>query len=638
MARIRIPLSGMYSPVEPYDPVTASGKFKLLQNWEVNNGVLRLVNGWDLAPNSRTGTSSVQLFIYPFEGNNQAGPDYNDYYILYTALTGTNTFNLYSWFSQNGAVNDIGAVSTQGMAVYVPVGGWREYIVVCTNGGSWAYKLSADSLRELGVDAPGTPPSGTPGTGTGLTGTYSLVCTRVNTDGNESNPSTASGDVAPSNQDIVWTLPGEGSAEEYAKYPYLRLYRTVAGGSAYLYLTQIANTAATQTTYTDSIADIALGDEAEYDNDPPPNSVDDMVCSPNRIYLLQNNKVYASKFHSDTGNPNIDAYPSDWAVSVVGGGPYWREPAYAIKLLGERLFVFTGVHVAEISGAIGVNPQVNKVHDFGIVSTGSVCNVSQTKAHPEMVAMMCSDKRIRIWDGQSQPVDISEDVAYLLSNYFYYAVGTPTRILHDPVNDRIIVQLNRVRDNSTGRMLIYNFGSGWSISDHEFYQIVWNPVKQCINAMTTATNEFYELTGFTDPDGDYFTTQVAEWFPIRFGEKAVYVARVGFRVKAQPIVSGIPPMLKIEWAVNGSTLTETKWVDLSKDALANAFTGQHLTVPVYIPINQNVTDVTLRVTACANSATVNGMEIYDVWADVETGEDVHEKGSKQLDKGALAGS
>jgi hypothetical protein len=118
-----------------------------------------------------------------------------------------------------------------------------------------------------------TAPSDTPGvgtTGTGLTGTYSVKFTYVRKVGSsvahESNPSTASADQALSNQSL--SITGLTASTD-SQVTHKRIYRTVAGGSTYLYDQEVTNAT---TTATSSQADTALGTEVETNNDVPPDA------------------------------------------------------------------------------------------------------------------------------------------------------------------------------------------------------------------------------------------------------------------------------------------------------------------------------------------------------------------------------
>lgn len=629
MSRVRIPFTGLYRPVNDFSPEQASGKFKELRNWEVRDGVLKLIDGVQAEPYTITGTTFLYNF-FPYEGDNVSWQD--NYYALFVKATGTNTNDLVSWENVSGTTTTYSGWTASGSLIRG--GAFGDELIVGVHSGLFAVDVITDSFRELGVAAPSVTPSGTTGSGNGLTGVYSLVYTKINADGHEGNPSTQSNDVSVTDADIEWTVGGAGSTTELALYPYLRLYRTVAGGSAYLYLTQISNTSSTQTTYTDSTPDISLGDEAEYDNDAPGN-VDDFLCTPNRIYLLHENKIYASKFDKDTSEPNIDAFPSAWNVYVKGGGAYFHTKCWSIEMIGGKLIALSGVHISLIAGDFGVNPTVVPLFEYGIMGPLACIHVKATAKHPEGLVMYCTDQKIRFWDGENAPQVISEDISDLLDGMFWYVTTPYPQVTYEETNDRLIVILPDIPSAYAGQTgcqgLVYNWGSSWSVVDWSFPWIVYNDVKRITNAIKATDSTIYYLTGYKNGN-TFYTTQTVEWWPIWFGEKAHYVQRLGLRVKAQPIVNYVPPTLTVYWGTNGEPPdTNYKVYDLSSDALAQG--TQRKAVTLWIPINRFCTDVTLKVVPTANTASIaSGCEIYDLFMDVSEAEDAHDQGMKRSDR------
>ncbi|HYE89538.1 MAG TPA: hypothetical protein VEA38_00905 [Terriglobales bacterium] len=130
-------------------------------------------------------------------------------------------------------------------------------------------KDDGTNTRKWGIAAPtATPSVGT--TGTGLTGVYSVKYTYARVVGSavahESNPSPASANQTLTNQNL--SISGLTASSD-PQVTHVRIYRTVAGGSEYLFDQQIANGT---TTATSSQADTALGDAVETDNDVPPDA------------------------------------------------------------------------------------------------------------------------------------------------------------------------------------------------------------------------------------------------------------------------------------------------------------------------------------------------------------------------------
>jgi hypothetical protein len=126
-----------------------------------------------------------------------------------------------------------------------------------------------DGAVSWGSAAPTATPVVAAGAAGSLTGEYSIRYTyaRLTSSGAvayETNPSPVSNSVTLSSQ--VLSLSGLTASTD-PQITHLRVYRTVAGATAYLFDQNIANGT---TTGTSSQADTALGDEVETDNDPPP--------------------------------------------------------------------------------------------------------------------------------------------------------------------------------------------------------------------------------------------------------------------------------------------------------------------------------------------------------------------------------
>lgn len=122
------------------------------------------------------------------------------------------------------------------------------------------------TLRTWGIAAPTTTPVAVAGTGT-LTGTFRARYSYIRKVGtglaHESNPSPASAAVVLAAQGL--DIPVVASSD--AQVTQIRVYRTAAGGTAYLFDQDVANTTAT---ITSTQADTALGAAVETNNDAPP--------------------------------------------------------------------------------------------------------------------------------------------------------------------------------------------------------------------------------------------------------------------------------------------------------------------------------------------------------------------------------
>lgn len=128
-------------------------------------------------------------------------------------------------------------------------------------------RLGAD-LGLWGITAPTSTPGASLNSGGALTGTYSIKFTYVRKSGDtlvhESNPSVKSDDVALTADDLDYSVLG--SLE--AGVTHIRIYRTLAGGSTYLFEVEIPN-AAGANTGTLATIDGGLGALVSEDNNRP---------------------------------------------------------------------------------------------------------------------------------------------------------------------------------------------------------------------------------------------------------------------------------------------------------------------------------------------------------------------------------
>lgn len=159
------------------------------------------------------------------------------------------------------------------------------------NGGVIPYKWNGTAWTRHGVYPPTTTATVASQAVGALTGDYRYKVTFVNSQAVES-------DVSP----VTTTFPAAGATLRVSNIPTAPqsygigsryLYRTVAGGSVFKRLTEIADN--TTTTYDDVIADAALGTNAPSDNGVPPKY---------SVVLYHQNRL----FMNDPENPNLVVY------------------------------------------------------------------------------------------------------------------------------------------------------------------------------------------------------------------------------------------------------------------------------------------------------------------------------------------
>lgn len=201
-------------------------------------------------------------------------------------------------------------------------------------------RITGATVAEWGSDSPTVAPTVAAGSLTGLTGAFNAKYTWCRKEDSavvwESNPSPAgSGAITLANKSlkITWTAPTD------SQITHVRIYRTSAGGSLYLWDQDIA---IGTTTVDSDTADTDLGTEASWVNHgrPPLGTV---VLGPNfngYAFILKDNRLYYSL-------PNQQEYwPDTYYIEVSSPG----FPCVAGGFLDGQLFVATAVEIFSISG------------------------------------------------------------------------------------------------------------------------------------------------------------------------------------------------------------------------------------------------------------------------------------------------
>ncbi len=150
-------------------------------------------------------------------------------------------------------------------------------------------RIEGSDVYEWGIEPPSTPTVGV-GTGTGLTGSYRVRITYARlvngTVVSESNPSSASSAQSLSNQQLSVTW----AASSDPQVTHVRIYRTNAGGTTYLF---DQNVAVANLSEDSSKADTALGSEVLTTHTRPP--VGQFVFGPSFngiVFIIKDNLLY----------------------------------------------------------------------------------------------------------------------------------------------------------------------------------------------------------------------------------------------------------------------------------------------------------------------------------------------------------
>lgn len=160
---------------------------------------------------------------------------------------------------------------------------------------------SAVKVRQLGVNPPTVALTSAAGAAGLLTGNYYWKYTFVNADEVESNPGPASTVLALTSDVASLTVPVDASAGNTTAKR--RIYRTVAGGSVYKYVAEIADNATTS--YTDSTTDAALGSLMLDNNNIPPAVCTMLYQFTSYVFYVDGYDMWFSKAGAPDQVPNI---------------------------------------------------------------------------------------------------------------------------------------------------------------------------------------------------------------------------------------------------------------------------------------------------------------------------------------------
>lgn len=344
------PVRGLYHPYRSFNPGSASGYANECMVMRIRNNVLSIMEG-----NVAINASALAAEVYAI--TSYQSPTKKDLVLVIGN-------SIYYIDQTGGAVNGpnlVGAMTTTPTERVCVARFRNRYLFGLVNsGGLYWYDPENRTMRKAGPTVPGTVATGAVGVG-GLTGNYKLVYTFVNDQGHEGNPSTASAIVAPAGQNITWTVTAGPTGTSSR-----RLYRTVASGDTYLFLTEISDNVTL--TYADNVADAALGDEVDDDNTDPPSAIRQITVSRTRVYLLDADglTVWASKIDATTGLPNWEAYPSKLSLDMAFSGG--EDKGKAIMFASGDVYVFGGLKTARIVGDVASGVAVEQALDEGIFS------------------------------------------------------------------------------------------------------------------------------------------------------------------------------------------------------------------------------------------------------------------------------
>lgn len=598
--QLNIPFSGLHLPLGTFDPQLANGKLSTCDNWIVRQDSIYLAPG---RATTYSGVGYPPLMMYPYVNVSKQAC------ILWAAAASASTTVLYSYnlsTTNNSTIATLDAAAA--LTNRFPVTRFKNKILFSPTGkGLWWFDPVAGTARAAGVTAPTSgsgDPTGAAGAAGVLTGTYKLVYTYVNDQGHESNPSDPSAGVTVTAKKIDWSGIDVGPTGTSAR----KLYRTVANGEIYLHVATISDN--TTTTYTDNIPDTELGPEVETNHTTPPATIRQIVEHTNRVWLIDYSDgvtLHACKADPITGDPDWEHYPHTIKVPASGG----LDQCYAAWSLNNLLYIATLNRIFVFDGDPSIGFEIRRVFDYGIFGPFSWEMVKGG------VVFFTMSRKIMLWNGTDPPEEISTpDVGSVLTGVAIASEPSHATFTYDDSLNQIWFSYATTTSQPNVSALVYDLKSkAWSKVDNAVAILMyhdWDRVVYGSNGNTLVSLTTYKL------GSSYYTTQSFTTYPLILSySKKLYIARVGITAKALPISSNVPPMLKVEYALNGSNDWISNWIDLTRDYLGVGNSGV-IGVLGYVPVFQNARSIALRISPPPNAASVtSGSVVYDIFAEVD---------------------
>ena len=571
-ATVDLPIRGVYRPQgDIKNPLESQGFFHSLEGWKIQEGVLRLTEGEEkYDKQTHTASSSIRWIA-----------DYSNsfYYITGKELrkiTSTKESKLFDAFLSTSSTSRLSSVFFRG----------RFLIADQKDGLRWL-DPSQDTYRTVGVPAPQSAPSLAEGVAGALTGTYKYVVTFVDDQGFEGNPSPFSSISVTEKKISLTGIPVGGTGISKR-----RIYRTISEGEDFLYLTELSDNSTT--TYTDNAEDFTLGNPVQYDNDTPPSAIRQIFNTAQRVYLVDDDgrTLWASKIDPFTATPAWESFPPHLSHKL----PFdtTKNPAQAGFELGSFVYVASQESIYRILGDPGTGIVVKKALEEGFFGRFSFVLFS------DKVAFVNQEKKLMLWDGDSAPIDIGKGVQTFLNQM----EGDETALIYDEKAEVIRVYFKTEKKRGCVRVHL-GTGIAWDApsSTHIPLYVGGLTYSTVPGSTTILVEEGYRL------EGSRRTVQAAEWHSFTpFPGKDVYMGRLKIELEGLPIVSYIPPMLRIGVAFNDSSSFVTRDVDL---------TGKGKKV-VYVPLYRRAESITVRLSTLNNAASLdNDVKIYKVGLEIE---------------------
>lgn len=600
---INRPLNDLTNPL-PNNTHLLNTSFSFLQN---KGEYIRCSDGWAQVGNQLVGNGSCRMIA------TYKSVAIND--LIYVDGTDLKVFDL----TGGGSPTFIAQLSSGGAANTCRVSWVRfknRFLLALLKdstptsyGGLWWYDAENRVAKKAGIGAPTGAATVAAGAAGVPNGTYKCYVSFVNSEGHESNLSPVAQAVVV-NQKIAWTNIPTGTGT----YPYAatkrRLYRSTAGQTIGLFLTEIGDNVTT--VFTDNVADSALGSPNEANYTLPPDGIRNLAVLGNRVYLVADDGVtmYASKTDASTGLPNFEAYPFSLQYSFVGGDDSFK----AITPVGQALYAWGGRSGFRTLGDIAVGNSVTETlpWNVGFLSPFSWCMT------PKGLLFIDTQRKLRLFDGQGVPEYRGKRLEEIFdSGPAAYMIDGPS-IIYNEKYDVAIISQAASGGGAGGNILYYDIDTDEGLVESlSLDPVHFNPADRKLYAFNTVSDSqlwqspstTYDLRPGSVTAAPLIQTQSITLSP---GEDVYFISLI-LIVKAVPIVSEVVPILSVGFALNDNDNFENKYVDISSD---------YITIPtvntpfipirrtIEIPIYRRGQSIRFNISAANTAAVTNGLEIY----------------------------
>ena len=488
---------------------------------------------------------------------------------------------------------------------------FRNHMLIAhkTEGLSWL-NPTGDTNRLAGVTVPTTKPTAAAGAAGDLTGLYKYVVTFVNDKGHEGNPKLAG--TIPDSADVTLTAQ-KGSLSSVPLGPTgtsaRRVYRTIANGDTFLYVTTITDNSTTTLT-DDNAADSSLGSVLQFDNDIPVLTIQNILATSQRVYLVDTDgeTLWASKIDPFTSEPNWEAYPYDLSITLPFATT--KDTFQAVFELGGFLYCAGRKKIFRIQGDIGTGVVVSKVLDEGFFGRFTWVIVG------DKILFLNGSKKLRVWTGDGDPTDVGGDVQDILNTIFEPSGLIEPSLVYNEMDNEIYASFAAAPGTSMNKAMVMDIKTSAAsetglILTVPFYQ----PSRRKV--IGSGGTSFRADAGYRSL-GSRYSTQIAETIPLSpLPGSEVMFGRIVLQIKAVPIVAFVPPTLKVEFALDESVDWKTKYVDLTRDFISKGEGNTPIIKTVYVPVHDRAGSIIVKVSTLDNVASLdNGIEIYDISVEV----------------------